>query len=144
VATALLPLSQSVSWYLVLSDRPLYQSVWRISLFYAFWALYNVLGQGEKRELGHITMGLLSLTTYFEKRIPSIGATGLVMAHYALAAYYLVFVMSAEKVAREVKGTASPETIRWAYIFKTYLVSNIALYGTILYKLIKMNDTKAD
>jgi hypothetical protein len=133
IATTLMPLSQAVSWYLVL-NQPLLPSLSKISTFYCAWALYKKIAQGDQKELGHISMGILAVTSYSGKRYASLAGTVLVLANFLLPAYY-VFSWSVEKVAEKLKKDVTNKTIKWAYIFKAYFVSNLALWGMVCYKL---------
>jgi hypothetical protein len=141
VAMALMPISQSVAWYAVVgSGRPLYSSVCGISAFYCGWALYKRFIEGESRELGHISMGCLALATFLERRYLSMAGTGLVLANFAVPVA-IILPWSAKKIANTFKGQESDLAIVWANVFKLYLISNICLFGTILYKLFKLPST---
>jgi hypothetical protein len=136
--TALMPLSQTVAWYLVLTPSyDLFQSVSGISAFYCAWALFKRFIQGESKELGHISMGLLAVASFMEKKNFSIAATGLVLANFALPAYF-IFSWSAEELAKKIKKTITQEGIIWAWIFKTYFVSCICFWGFVLYQFIDL------
>ena len=137
--TSLMPISQAVSWYLV-SYQPLYPSVFKISTFYCLWALYNKYLAGQKQELGHISMGMLAVATFLEKRNFSIAANVLVLANFLLPSYY-VLSWSAKKLATTVKKSDTDQAILWAYVFKAYFVSSIFLWGTVLYKFIYNRDS---
>lgn len=134
IKTSLMPISQAVSWYLVLY-QPLYPSVLKISTFYCLWALYNKYLAGQKEELGHISMGMLAVATFLEKRNFSIAANVLVLANFLLPSYF-VLSWSAKKVATTIKKSDTDQAILWAYVFKAYFVSSICLWGTVLYKFI--------
>jgi hypothetical protein len=137
VALALMPVSQLVSWKLIQSETyPLYPTISGIAAFYCVWALYNLWIEGNHRELGHISMGLLAVAAYFEKRNLTIAATGLVIINFFLPVLYLV-PMSAHDMAKLIKESTSTWAIVWAYIFKLYLLSNLALFSTILYKVVQ-------
>jgi hypothetical protein len=136
--TALMPVSQTVAWYLVLTPSyDLFKSVSGISAFYCAWALFKRYIQGVSQELGHFSMGLLAVASFMEKKNFSIGATGLVLANFAVPAYF-IFSWSAEKLAKNVKKTTTQEGIIWAWIFKAYFVSSICFWGYVLYRFIKM------
>jgi hypothetical protein len=140
VTTALMPISQTVAWYLV-STTPatasLFQPVGALSTFYCLWALYNKYLGGTPQELGHISMGLLALASFSEKRVAAIAATLLVLLNFAVPAY-TVLSWSAEEAAKIVKKTTSKAGIIWAYIWKAYFVSSICFWSVVLYKFIKM------
>jgi hypothetical protein len=136
--TALMPVSQTVAWYLVLTPSyGLFKSVSGISAFYCAWALFKRFIQGESKELGHISMGLLAVASFMQKKNFSIAATGLVLANFALPAYF-VFSWSAQELAQKIKKTTSEEGIIWAWIFKVYFVSSICFWSFVLYRFIKM------
>jgi hypothetical protein len=137
VGMALMPASQAVAWYLIL-QKSLYPSVFKVSAFYCAWALYNKYLGGQTKELGHISMGLLALAAYAERKYPTIAATALVLANFGIPAYYLL-AWSPSELAEKVKGDTSHLAIVWARIFKAYFVSNLGLWSTVLYKLIKNN-----
>jgi hypothetical protein len=138
LTTALMPVSQTVAWYLLLTPSyDLFKSVSGISAFYCAWALFKRLIQGESKELGHISMGLLAVASFMEKKNFSIAATSLVLANFALPAYF-IFSWSAEELAKKIKKTTSEEGIIWAWIFKVYFVSSICFWSFVLYRFIKM------
>lgn len=138
VATALMPISQSVAWYLLMTPRyDIFKSISGISAFYCAWALYKKYIGGDAKELGHISMGLLAVASYLEKKNFSIAATSLVLANFAIPAYF-VFTWSAEETAKIIKKTTETDGIIWAYIFKVYFVSSICFWGTVLYKFVKL------
>jgi len=66
----LMPISNGIAWYLIVQKSksplcllsPLRSNVWKISFFYAVWALYNrYFVAGREGELGHYSFGLVTL-----------------------------------------------------------------------------------
>jgi len=66
----LMPISNGIAWYLIVQKSksplcllsPLRSNVWKISFFYAVWALYNrYFVTGREGELGHYSFGLVTL-----------------------------------------------------------------------------------
>lgn len=139
ITTTLMPVSQAVAWFLVF-EQELYSSIFKVSLFYCLWALYNKYLGGLPQELGHISMGFLALSAYYRNRTSSMIACGLVFFNFAAPAILIVVAWSPEKLAEKVKKDTSSAGIMWAYIFKLYFVSNMALWGNVLYKLYTTND----
>jgi hypothetical protein len=144
--TALMPISQTVAWFLVLTQSfDLFKSVSGISAFYCVWALVKRFIQGESKELGHISMGLLAVASFMEKKNFSIAATCLVLGNFALPAFF-VFSWSAQELAHRVKQTKTPLDrgiqgsygIIWARIFKAYFLSSICFWGFVLYQFIEL------
>lgn len=136
-----MPLSQAVAWYLVLSkNQPLYRSVTAVTLFYCVWALYNRYLGGNPKELGQFSMGLAALATYCHHRPSSIAAVGLVLFNFAGVAYFILIAWDARQLAKNVKNDVSSLAILWAYIFKAYFVSNMALWSLVIYKLCVRDD----
>jgi hypothetical protein len=131
---ALMPVSQSVAWYLVLT-KPLYNSVSAITLFYCIWALYNRYLGGNPKELGQFSMGLAAIATYLKHRPFSLAATGLVWFNFVGVSYLVLWLWDATQLAKTVKNDISSLAITWAYVFKVYFVSNIGLWSVVLYKL---------
>lgn len=131
VAMALMPVSQMVSWYLVLYS-PLYESVYKIAAFYCAWAIYNRLTT-TPQELGFISMGILSISAYKQHRTATLIGNILVLINFAGPAM-LILQWSAAKLARKLKKSDDRLAIIWAHIFKLYFVSNILLWGLVLKK----------
>jgi hypothetical protein len=137
VTTTLMPVSQALAWFFVLSPRfSLYKSVTEIASFYCAWAIYKRFFLGDSGEVGYITMGLLAMMAYLEHKKLSIAATALVLANF-LAFAYTVFTLSAHDLAEAAQGSTSKSAIVWAYIFKAYFLSSICFWSTVLFKFIK-------
>lgn len=142
---SLMPLSQVTSWYLIaktISNKDghddkvaLYGTVWKMAAFFCSWALLNKF-RGNKKELGHISMGLAALVTYFElPKIFTIPAIALVVTNFAAPAKTVLIDWDIAELARKTKNTTT-----WAYIFKGYFVSCIALWSTVLYQVIAVKE----
>jgi hypothetical protein len=142
IATSLMPISQAVSWYMVL-NQPLYRSVFAIALFYCLWALYNRFLAGVTQELGQYSMGLAALATWYKSRPLSMAAACLVLLNFGVPAYYILWKWDATEVAKMIKNDTSELAIVWARVFKAYFVSSIALWITILYKFYRSGGTES-
>eukprot|EP00527_Entomoneis_sp_CCMP2396_P006004 CAMPEP_0198139718 /NCGR_PEP_ID=MMETSP1443-20131203/2973_1 /TAXON_ID=186043 /ORGANISM="Entomoneis sp., Strain CCMP2396" /LENGTH=160 /DNA_ID=CAMNT_0043801921 /DNA_START=130 /DNA_END=612 /DNA_ORIENTATION=+ len=138
--------SQSLAWYLLSNDSKyrIYRSVCGLSTFYATWALYLKFFDGRSGELGMYSMGLLAICSFFEKRIPSICASGVVMLNFSLAIYG-VFPLGCEEFAEAVHRDMDPHLLIsiWCITFKTYLISSLCFWGFAAYKMIKLHPTAA-
>jgi hypothetical protein len=142
---SLMPLSQATSWYLLakaMSNKDgnddkvaLYGTLWKLAAFYCSWALLNRF-RGNKKEMGHISMGLTALATYFElPKIFTIPAIGLVLANFVAPAKTVMIDLDIAELARKTKNTTT-----WAYVFKGYFVSSMALWSTVLYQVIAVKE----
>jgi hypothetical protein len=56
VGLCLMPLSQVTAWWLVLKHENLFKSVFYTSVFYACWALFKKIVEGDPNEIGMYTM----------------------------------------------------------------------------------------
>jgi hypothetical protein len=131
-------LSQVVSWQWVLK-LPLYTSVYRLSVFYFLWALYNRYMGGQVHELGHFSFALMAAAAYFEKPRFCMAASLLVFVQYAVA-FYLCFSVSASSWALGIHGETTRMAVLWAWAFRAYVISNLGLWGTASNKFSK-NET---
>jgi hypothetical protein len=137
VTTALMPISQALAWFFVLSPRfSLYKAVTEIASFYCAWALYKRFILGDSMEWGYITMGLLALMSHMENKKLSIAATALVLANFGVFAYS-VFTLSANDLAENAQDSTSTGAIVWAYLFKAYFLSSVCFWSTVLFKFTK-------
>jgi hypothetical protein len=135
ISIALMALSQVVSWQWILR-WPLYQSVFRLSVFYFLWALYNRFIGGQIHELGHFTYLLTAIAAYYEKPRFCMAGTLLLFVQYAIA-FYLCFSVSAGTWAQTIHGEVSKTAIIWAWAFRAYVISNLGLWGTAANKFSK-------
>lgn len=145
--TALMPISQLVSWYLVATSTTgsstsssmtqFYNRLGAIAGFYCAWALYNRYLGGNVRELGQYSMGVLTICSYYHKYAPTVLATCLVLFNFLAPSYFILIKWNSTELARNVKNDTSSLAITWANIFKAYFVSNIALWSYVLYKFYK-------
>jgi hypothetical protein len=145
ITTALMPISQVVSWYLILRNDEVgtfYRSICSIATFYSVWAIYNIITQ-RIGDLGVLTMAFLAVASYLEKRNWSIVGTALVWINYALPSIFVLILWNAKKTAKLMKNDTSQTGIGWAYIFKAYCASNLALWGLVLYRLTKETEISA-
>jgi hypothetical protein len=133
---ALMPLSQAASWYLILKQA-LYPSIFKISIFYCLWALYNRFVMGATLEMGHYSMGGMAIASLVQKRTVSIIACLLVLFNFLAFSYWILWSLGVKELALLFKGTGSTIGIVWAWTFKAYFVSQIALWSHILWKLWK-------
>ena len=140
----LLPASQVASYWILLFSAPsatssatprehLYKGLALASAFYAGWTVYKKLFQGDKSDLGHITMGFLCAMSLLRRPKLTAAATLVVMLHYGLA-LYLVFVQfpSAASLAKAVKKSTSTAALFWAWTLRAYVVSNVVLWYQVL------------
>jgi hypothetical protein len=140
----LLPASQVASFWILLFSPPsltrsvtqpqhLYRGLALVSAFYASWTIYKKLFQGDKSDLGHVTMGLLCAMSLLRRPKLTATATVIVFLHYTLA-LYLVFVQfsSASALAKAVKKSTSTAAIVWAWTLRAYVVSNLVLWYQVL------------
>lgn len=135
VATSLMPISQAVSWTLVLQQGPPnYPVLAGVAGFYCAWALYNRYLNGIPQELGQYSMGCMVIAGLCQHRFASLAACGLILLNFG-AALGLVGLWNAETLARRIKKDTRRISIVWAYIFKLYLISNLALWSTVFYKI---------
>ena len=130
-----MPTSQVAAWFAVLRC-PLYPSVFYTALFYCLWALYNKYLGGVDQELGHYTMGLLALASFFHHRKSSMAATCLVLLNFIVPSYFILYKWDLTELAATVKNDTSEKAIVWAVVFKAYFVSQIALWSVVFYKLL--------
>lgn len=134
---ALMPLSQATGWTLMLSSSysaaSLYSNVLGMSSFYCAWALYKRF-QGDRKELGHISMGLTALAAATNMKWPTAAGVSLVILNFAVIAKLVLVDLSPEDLAKVAK-----KSVIWAYVFKAYFISSIFFWSTVLYKLVTVN-----
>uniref|UniRef100_A0A7S1UWQ4 Mitochondrial pyruvate carrier n=1 Tax=Grammatophora oceanica TaxID=210454 RepID=A0A7S1UWQ4_9STRA len=139
VLTALMPISQATSWFLVTkaSDTPkdLYANVSKLALFYAGWAGLNIY-RG-RSDVGIASMGCLSLASYCQHKNLTAASTALVIANFGLGAQYVLLQWDAKTLADKLG-----RSINWAYIFKGYFYSSILFWSTVMYKVVKSESPK--
>ena len=134
----LMPLSQVVAWILIwrAQSTDLYPAVTHIAFFYFLWAVFNFYFLGVP-DLGMFSMGFLTCASFFRKRIVSMMGSVLVLFNFGLASY-IAFSQSATALALAAKeGTGSLE-LAWAWMFRIYVLSNLALWSFCLYKQHKL------
>lgn len=140
---ALMPISQSVAWYLVVTGsatvstaslHTFYSVIRFIAGFYCAWALYNRYLGGNVRELGQYSMGILTICTHYHQYVPSVVATGLVLSNFLLPSYFILVKWNATELARNVKNDTSRVAVAWAVVFKVYFISNLCLWSYVFYK----------
>lgn len=136
ITLALMPISQGASWYLIIKES-LYPSIFKIAVFYAVWALYNRFFLGATLEMGHYSMGVMAVCSYFQKRPISIMACVLVLVNFLAFAYWILLAMGPRELAAVFKHDAATLGIIWAWTFKAYFLSQISLWSFILWKLYK-------
>jgi hypothetical protein len=150
IGMALMPLSQSLAWYLLwqatghhrtTSTLLLYSNVAKIAAFYCAWALYNIV-IAKQKDLGLFTMGLLAVAAYLEHRVASMVGTLLVLANFGFAAYF-VLAWSPNKLAKIVKKTDTPLAIVWAYVFKCYFVVSILFWSVVLKQFYQLGEYRS-
>jgi len=157
VGLVLMVVSNAVSWYMVTvaiatatataTDgggdlSVLRSSVWKISLFYTLWALYNRYLGGKSQELGHVSMGLLTLTCFFNvlaTTIPLMLSCGLVVLNFAVVIPMIISMKGPSKFAKKVwKGDTSTLAVIWGYTFTAYILSNIVMWSYVLFQFYQL------
>jgi len=133
---ALMPISHVASWWLVLRNNTdtndLCAAVAKIAAFYCAWALYKVLGQGDKQEKGHFSMGLMALACTFGKSQPYIllMANALVIVNFAIVIPFFIN-RGVPGIVKMIHKEINTLTMTWGYTFLAYLVGNVVLWGYI-------------
>jgi len=157
----LMPVSQAASWYLIAvrpeetttkesSSRLLYEGLFMTSVFYALWALFNVVVR-KRPDLGVISMSILALASYYQKRTLTMVATFLVIINYVLA-FVLVLGMLQKQLTKsqskqeDDKPSSSSSSLKkiGPWVFLAYAVSNLILFSLTEYKLWKMGNDGVD
>ena len=157
-----MPISQAASWYLIavrpegtaaattkesstsVSSRLLYEGLFMTSVFYALWALFNVVFR-KRPDLGVISMSFLALASYYQKRTLSMVATFLVILNYILG-FFLVLGMVQKQQSKPSSSSSTTTSASSSlvkkigpWIFLAYAVSNLILFSLVEYKLWKMD-----
>jgi hypothetical protein len=91
-------------------------------------------------EFGYITMGRLTLASYYEHRRASMAGTLLVLANFLVFAH-AIFTASTEDLAKNAKGSTAHDAIVWTYIFNVYFALSIVMWSMVLYKFVMMPQT---
>ena len=133
---ALMPISHAVAWWMVLQAKDaedpghFYKAVASIATFYCAWALYKVVLAGDKKEKGHISMGLLAAPATFLQNYPYVvvAANVLVILNFAVVIPFFVN-RGVAGIAKMVHKEVTPLTMAWGYVFLTYLLGNIVLWS---------------
>jgi hypothetical protein len=130
----LMPVSQAVAWWLVFRGDSLFESVFKIASFYCLWALYNRYVAGLTKEKGHISQGILALTSYFNLRNYSILAALLVILNFA-AGLGICLQHGPRGLAKFKHKSTTGLPLLWALILIAYMMSNIALWSNVAHRL---------
>lgn len=147
--------SNAISWLMVAASSSaslsvLRSAVWKISLFYTLWALYNRFPGGQDKELGYISMGLLTLsclaTQYggnhhssLATKAPLLVSCGLVLANFAVVVPMIVKAKGPAGFAKKVYfGDTSTMAVVWGYTFTAYILSNIAMWSFVGYRFYQL------
>lgn len=136
ITMALMPISQGASWYMIIKQS-FYPSIFKISIFYAVWALYNRFLMGATLEMGHYSMGIMAVCSVFQKRSACMIACALVLVNFLAFAYWILLLMGPHELAAVFKHDITKTGLVWAWTFKAYFVSQISLWSFIMWKLIK-------
>jgi hypothetical protein len=135
----LMPLSQAVSWLLISQrSKNLLPNLFKISIFYFFWACHNRYLKGNPSELGQYSMGFLALTAFLRTPPMCMAATVVVMGHFCWP-LYTAFSQPLEELALDAKLSKKVDALLWACVFRAYVLSNLALWGTVLSKLVTLS-----
>lgn len=124
----LMAASQVVAWAMVtaLHDVPsLRLNLGGLAVFYALWAVRNFVSV-DRRERGMISFGVLAVGCIFALMRVTLLGIGMVWLSYVFVAYMGVATFSASKLAYVRK-----QTLVWAYVFKLYVLSNLALWPVV-------------
>jgi len=156
VGLVLMIVSNAVSWHMVLvssksgesssslsSSALLRSAVWKIALFYCLWALVNRYLAGRTQELGHISMGLLTIACLatdhwkLSTKIPIVASTCLVVLNFAVVIPMIVAAGGPVGFAKKVlAGDASVLAMVWGYTFTVYMLSSVVLFSYVLYQFV--------
>jgi hypothetical protein len=158
IRTSLMPMSQIISWYYVIQYQndihALYLVVMYVSLFYALWALYNTLTQ-HIHDLGLYTMGIVTAVCYYGSQTknsynpPSsltssssktmiLSALTFVWLNFIVVSYWVLYQFNAKKLAEAFKNNTTSTGITWAYVLKSYFISQIILWSFLFYRFYQM------
>ena len=121
----LMVVAQVVAWVMVttLHEEPsLRLDLGGLAVFHALWAVRNFVYVA-KRERGMITYGVLAVGCFFALWRVTLLGIAMVWLSYTFVAWMGVATFSASKLAYVRK-----QTLVWAYIFKLYVLSNLALW----------------
>mmetsp|Transcript_30012 Transcript_30012/g.72835 ORF Transcript_30012/g.72835 Transcript_30012/m.72835 type:complete len:193 (+) Transcript_30012:223-801(+) len=163
IGMVLMPISQAASWYLIAfrpeessssssssSSRLLYEGLSMASVFYALWALFNVVVR-KRPDLGVISMSILALASYYQKRTLTMVATFLVIVNYVLALFLVLGMLqkqlkSQSKQEDDKSPSSSSSSMKkiFPWVFLAYVVSNLILFSLTEYKLWKMGNDGVD
>jgi hypothetical protein len=136
----LMPISNVTCWFWIVSAprgdsaTALLHRVWKVAAFYMLWALYNKYLGGRPQELGHVSMGLMALAAFFQRKYPSMAACGLVILNFSVLVPIL-FSKGPRGMASLLYKDTSPLTMAWAYTFIAYILSNVCLWCYVMYRL---------
>jgi hypothetical protein len=133
--------STAVAWRLVVSmsdtSELLFVNVSKIALFYCLWALYKVLLEGNSKELGHISNGLLALASGLEKRNYALAAIILLLLNFA-APLGMCLSAGPTKIAKLVQKREDTLGVIWACVFIAYLAIQMGLWSMVLHKFYQL------
>ena len=142
IALALMPISHATSWHLLLQttddSATFHQTVAMISAFYCAWALVKKYVQGDKKEMGHLSMGILcAASLLFAKKF-----THLVMVADIMVIFNFAFVVpffvnrGVTGIVKMVHKEVTTLTLVWGYTFLAYLLGNIVMWCFVLKTLV--------
>eukprot|EP00532_Pseudo-nitzschia_australis_P002166 CAMPEP_0168190148 /NCGR_PEP_ID=MMETSP0139_2-20121125/16752_1 /TAXON_ID=44445 /ORGANISM="Pseudo-nitzschia australis, Strain 10249 10 AB" /LENGTH=208 /DNA_ID=CAMNT_0008113085 /DNA_START=183 /DNA_END=809 /DNA_ORIENTATION=- len=173
IGLVLMVVSNATSWFMITTSKssssliPLRSSVWKISLFYTLWALYNKYPGGRSQELGHVSMGLLTLCCLstmhccsfdgdgrsgnvdagnakwnrhpLATKLPLLLSTALVVLNFAVVVPLIVLAKGPAGIAKKVwKGDTSALAVAWGYTFVAYILSNVGMWSLVLYEFYQL------
>ena len=165
VGLGLMIASNVAAWKMVSrtssSTDSLRSAVWKISLFYALWALFNRYVLGRTGELGYVSFGLLAINCKLaHDYLPPLLTLGsnsisnpaqkleiasciLVVLNFAASIPMIVAAGGPVGFAHRVWEDASPSSklaALWGYTFAAYAGSNIALWSYCGYLFFRLDD----
>lgn len=138
IAMALMPISHAASWYILLQAQgnkaSFYRAVAQVAAFYCAWALFKVKVQGDKKEMGHISMGLLATSSFLLVKFKYLvlAFTVMVILNFGVVIPYFANrgVTGIVKIVHKDQGVTAL-TMTWGYIFLLYLLGNIIMWGFV-------------
>lgn len=139
---ALMPISHLASWYLLTeslsSAEEFHRAVAMVSAFYCLWALYKKYMEKNKKELGHMSMGILCASSILlSKRFPHLVMTATIMVILNFAVIIPFFInRGVEGLVKLVHKNVDSLSMVWGYVFLTYILSNTIMWCWVLKTLI--------
>ena len=138
----LMPVSHAASWYLLLqsadSAASFHKAVALVSAFYCVWALYKVHVEKNKKELGHMSMGILcAASVLLSERFPHLVMTATVLVIMNFAVIIPFFInRGVEGIVKMVHKEVNSLSLIWGYVFLMYILGNVVMWCYVLKTLV--------